>query len=529
MRSSQDENLIATCPGCGRRYRLAKALLGRLVKCKHCQTQWKVTANENQGSTADLSELSGTNLGGGNPQPKNANAAPLEATQPLETKANLNSSSIDEDFSWEGRKLGRFEIIETLGQGAMGVVFRAHDPDLKRDVALKILAKQFIRSQKKTYRLEQFIREARSAARLSHPYTVTVYEIGQDQGWFFIAMELVEGKTLLDLVMKKRKRVPMEQVCELVAEAAEALSAAHKLGIVHRDIKPSNLMLTKDGRIKVADFGLAQLAEDGDDFELPTKAVGTPYWMSPEQCKGQTAIPQSDVYSLGAVLFFALTGEVPFKGKTKQEILKQHVNSPVPDPRSYRKEVSDGLVRIIRRAMAKNPAERFQDAAEMAIGLRQIGHGLQQSKLAERWWGQLASTGSMPLQNQQTARRGKSIFSMVMAFAILIALTAIAVGLWYEWDSKRGSGINNAAHHSSVTDVPVYVIKGQRLYHAAGCPMLNEVPQSQIVIFPSDQAAEEQGNTTCRYCESILKLQKEKAAELAEDQGTTPETTVGAK
>jgi hypothetical protein len=219
MNSSQDGKFIAACPGCGRHYQLAKEHLGKQVKCKHCQTQWQVTAIGNQATNADLSELSGSNLAGGNPQSENEakmNSAQLGATQPLTNKPS-NGASVDEDFSWEGKKLGRFEIIEVLGQGAMGVVFRAHDPDLKRDVALKILAKQFIRSQKKTYRLEQFVREARSAARLSHPHTVTVYEIGQDQGWFFIAMELVEGKTLFDLVVKKRKRVPLEQVCELVA------------------------------------------------------------------------------------------------------------------------------------------------------------------------------------------------------------------------------------------------------------------------------------------------------------------------
>jgi tRNA A-37 threonylcarbamoyl transferase component Bud32 len=518
MNSSQDGKFVTTCPGCGRQYLLAKALLGKQVICKHCQTQWQVTVTGNQATAADLSELSGTGLGAGNPQTENGgknNTAQLEATQALpENRVNLNGSSIDEDYSWEGKKLGRFEIIEVLGQGAMGVVFRAHDPDLKRDVALKILAKQFIRSQKKTYRLEQFIREARSAARLSHPHTVTVYEIGQDQGWFFIAMELVEGKTLLDLVVKKKRRVPIEQVCELVAEASDALSAAHRLGIVHRDIKPSNLMLTKDGRIKVADFGLAQLAEDESDFELPTKAVGTPYWMSPEQCKGETAIPQSDVYSLGAVLFFALTGEVPYKGKTKRDILSQHTGAAVPDPRLYRKEVPEGLAKIVRRAMAKNPAERFQDAAEMGIGLRQIGHALQQSKMAERWWGQLASTGSLGQQNQpMTARRGRGLFSLVMAFVILVALAAIGVGV-YEWSSKEGGRTpGSKMQEASPTDVPVYVIKGQRLYHAAGCPSLTGVPEEQVVVFPSDKAAEEAGNTSCRYCEPILKNQKEKAAE----------------
>jgi hypothetical protein len=180
--------------------------------------------------------------------------------------------------------------------------------------------------------------------------------------------------------------------------------------------------------------------------------------------------------------------------------------------------------------MAKNPAERFQDAAEMGIGLRQIGHGLQQSKMAERWWGQLASTGSIPLQNQQVAHRGRSFLSMIMGVVILVALTAIAVGLWYEWGSKKGgaSGTSdNVTQKTSVNDVPVYVLKGQRLYHAVGCPMLNGVPEDQVVAFPSDKAAEAQGNTSCRYCESLLKLQKEKAERPEEAQ--TPDSPTVAK
>jgi len=501
MNSSEDEFFITSCMGCGKKYRLAKGFLGKQVKCKSCQTVWKVSASVNQAaSLTDVSELTGSGLNSG---PSPTTPAPSSASNI--SNSSLNESTIDEDLSWVGRKLGRFQIVEVLGKGAMGIVFRAHDPDLKRDVALKILARKFIRSQKKTYRLEQFIREARSAARLSHPYTVTVFEIGQDQGWFFIAMELVEGKTLLDLVRKKKKRVPLELICQIIAQAAEALSAAHKLGIIHRDIKPSNLMLTKDGRVKVADFGLAQLADSEDDFELPTKAVGTPYWMSPEQCQGKTAVPQSDIYSLGAVLFFTLTGEVPYRGKNKREILSQHLSTPISDPRAFRKDIPESLVRIIQKAMAKNPSERYQDAAEMAIGLRQIAQALTQSKMAERWWGQLASTGSIP--NRQT---GKSGLTSLRNSLLIIVILAILGGGFY-WYSKHNSPSTLPPKVQS-TDVPVFVIKGTQLYHALGCSVLKDVPKDQIVKFPSDKAAEDQGKAGCRYCEDILRVLKAKAS-----------------
>ncbi len=512
MSSSQDETFVSTCPGCGKKYRLAKHLLGMPVKCKHCQTIWNAALSVEQDAN-DLSELTGTGSA-----VNNAVATGSESHRSSSVQNGANGlPAADDDSAWVGRHLGRFQITEVLGKGAMGVVFKAHDPDLKRDVALKILAKQFIRSQKKTYRLEQFVREARSAARLSHAHTVTVYEIGQDQGWFFIAMELVEGKTLLDLVIKKRKKVPVEQVCELVAQAADALSAAHRLGVVHRDIKPSNLMLTLDGRIKVADFGLAQLEDTEDDFELPTKAVGTPYWMSPEQCKGETAIPQSDIYSLGAVLYFALTGEVPFKGKNKREILSQHMNTPVPDPRKIRKDIPESIVKIIQRAMAKNPMERFHDAGEMAIGLRQAANLVVQSKMAERWWGQLASHGSIPatLGNQpghaSTLRKWLSMFTVILV--LIFGLGSMV--FWYVKNSEKNPGSSHGILNKNTSNgvkVPVYVVPGRLIYHAKGCPLLKDVPADKLIVFPSDKDAEAVGDVGCKYCQHLLILQKEAAA-----------------
>ncbi len=513
MNLSRDDTFITVCPGCKKRYRLANKYLGKTIKCKHCQQVWKAQASDDQFVYGDTTDLPSTNQTGLS-QTSEKTTGETNSSKTGVSSALNDTSSIDVEQYWLGKKLGRFEVVDVLGKGAMGVVFRAHDPALKRDVALKILEKQFIKSQKRTYRLEQFIREARSAARLSHPNSVTVFEIGQDKGWYFIAMEIVPGGTLLDLVRKKKKKVPIDVVCELIAQAADALSAAHRLGIVHRDIKPSNLMLTSDGRIKVADFGLAQLQDTSDDFELPTKAVGTPYWMSPEQCKGQTAIPQSDIYSLGAVLYFALTGEVPFKGRTKREILTQHINAPVPDPRKTRKDVSETLYNIIKRAMAKNPAERFRDAAEMAIALRNIANAIRQSRMAEKWWTKLAGTGTV---STGTSRQKKT--SPVVKFLlILIPLILIIAGVVYFARRPSAPPATPAKPKPkpvkitpAEVKVPVYVIKGQRTYHAKGCPLLKGVPASMLIKFDSDKDAEKAGNVACRYCQDLLKKQKAEA------------------
>ncbi len=503
MDTNEKKTFVTACPGCGKHYRLSGHLLGKEVRCKQCQHVWRVKPLSHKSESGDTSDM---------PSGDSLSPSQLAGTSNSSSKAksSLNESgSIDVEKLWLNKSLGRFQVTDVLGKGAMGIVFKAHDPDLKRDVAVKILEKQFIKSQKRTYRLEQFVREARSAARLSHPNSVTVFEIGQDQGWYFIAMEIVSGGTLLDLVRKKKKKVPLEIVCEMIAQSADALSAAHKLGIIHRDIKPSNLMITTDGRVKVADFGLAQLQDATDDFELPTKAVGTPYWMSPEQCKGETAIPQSDIYSLGAVLYFALTGEVPFKGKTKRDILAQHLSAKTPDPREIRKGIPESLYKIILRAMAKNPAQRFQDAAEMAIALRNVANSIRQSQMAERWWGQLASSGA-------TGSRpgGKKSASLPKIAAILILLAGIIGGIAY-FATKPATTSTSSTTVKPVTpavpEVPVYVIKGTRTFHAKGCPLLKNIPADRLTKFKSDKAAEAQGLTGCRYCTELLKKQKAEA------------------
>jgi len=485
---------------------------GKQVRCKACQKVWRPDPTDQaQGANGtDTTQLT----------PASGNTAAGQKSLSAKNSSGMNKP-LDDESTWMGTKLGRFTITGVLGKGAMGVVFDAHDPDLNRNIALKILAKQFITDQKRTYRLEQFIREARSAAKLSHPNSVTVHEIGNDKGWFFIAMELVEGGTLLDLVRKRKKRVPIEQVCEVIAQAADALSAAHRVGIVHRDIKPTNLMLTKDGRTKVADFGLAQLAEGEDDFELPTKAVGTPYWMSPEQCKGQTAIPQSDIYSLGAVLYFALTGEVPYKGKTKREILSQHVGAPLPDPRRTRKDVPDSIVRIIHRAMAKNPAERYQDAAEMGRGLRQIGQGLAQAKVAERWYERLATLGTS--SSPADDKKGKSWLG-ILVILILLAAVIGAAGYFY-WQAATTKPparpptpqVKPPPAPIKVPAVPVYYNKKSKskLYHAEGCEVLKKVPFGDLGKLPSEKAAKEQGYSPCRLCQKLLKKQQQDARKKA--------------
>jgi eukaryotic-like serine/threonine-protein kinase len=270
--------------------------------------------------------------------------------------------------AWKGRMVGHFKLISILGQGAMGKVFRAEDISLKRHVALKVLP-QKVTQGNKTYKLDQFYREARSAATLEHPHVVTIYEVNSISGVYYIAMELIEGGNLDDLV---KASGPMDAVraSQLCAEAAEALYYGHQHGIIHRDVKPSNLMLTRGGRCKLADFGLAHIDDPNDPFSLPTEAVGTPQFVAPEVAQGSPATALSDVYSLGATMYYLLAGTPPYVAPTKKELLRMHVNAPVPDLKDKRPDVPESLNKAIRTAMAKDPAERHASADVFAKVLR---------------------------------------------------------------------------------------------------------------------------------------------------------------
>lgn len=269
---------------------------------------------------------------------------------------------------WKGKRVGRFKLLDLLGQGAMGKVFRAEDTTLHRLVALKALPRVF-RTRNYTINAEELIREARSAAAIEHPHVVQIYEAGEANNVFYIAMELVEGGTIYDLVRGAGPLDP-QRACQITAEAAEALDYAHRLGIVHRDIKPSNLMLTRAGRCKVVDFGLARVEDANGTFVPLGETVGTAYFVAPEVIAGGQATPKSDIYSLAATLYLLLAGRVPYEGDSKAKVLKQHMSAPPPDLAQVRPDLPESLVKLVARGMAKRPEDRFESAGQFAKALR---------------------------------------------------------------------------------------------------------------------------------------------------------------
>lgn len=269
---------------------------------------------------------------------------------------------------WLGKRVGRFKLLALLGQGAMGRVFRAEDTLMGRHVALKMLPRSVKRGST-SIGAELLIREARAAASIEHPGAVQIYEINEAGDAYYIAMELLEGGTLKDLVKAAGPMDPT-RACLLAAEAAEALAYAHSIGVIHRDVKPANLMLTRGGRCKVVDFGLARVDDPSNLTSFLAESVGTPQFVAPEILTGTHASAQSDIYSLAGTVWYLLTGHPPFEAGTAQELLRKHLYAPLPNLRSIRADIPQGLADALAKGLEKTPSARYASMDQFAKVLR---------------------------------------------------------------------------------------------------------------------------------------------------------------
>jgi serine/threonine protein kinase len=265
------------------------------------------------------------------------------------------------------RRFGRYEVLDKLGGGTMGVVYRGRDPAINRIVAIKSISLAGQPPEAQAEYRERFMREAEAAGRLSHRGIVTVFDVGEEPETHtpYMVMEYVKGKSL-EHVGKLTSR----EAVALVREIAEALECAHTQGIVHRDLKPSNILLTEDGHAKIADFGVAKL--NLSELTVSGQILGTPAFMSPEQLNGEPVDGRSDIFSLGVILYTLLTGHRPFQGNSVITVSFKVVHhQPVP-PEAFNLTLPPGLNEIVHRAMAKDPADRYQSAKEMALELQSI-------------------------------------------------------------------------------------------------------------------------------------------------------------
>jgi serine/threonine-protein kinase len=314
---------------------------------------------------------------------------------------------------------GRYELEELVGSGGMSSVYRAHDRLLERRVALKILHEQFTRDA--DY-VERFRREARAVAQLTHPNIVTVIDRGEQDGRQFIVFEYVDGMNLKELVEHEGPLSPREAI-ELALQVARGLGFAHEQGLVHRDVKPQNVILDADGRAKVTDFGIAH-AVDVDGLTITGTIMGTSNYIAPEQARGQPVDEQTDIYSLGCVLYELLAGEVPFDGDNFVAVAMRHVNDPVPSVREVRPDVPPRLDRAIQRAMAKDHGDRFDSMADFAAELEACHAELNGDEGATV----VVRPAAAPRGRPRPARRRRRL-GVLPAVLAGIALAALAGGL----------------------------------------------------------------------------------------------------
>jgi len=268
-----------------------------------------------------------------------------------------------------GTTLGGCKIVERVGQGGMGIVFRAEQLKLGRMVALKVPLAHLV-LEDVTYN-ERLIREARIAAQLSHPNVVQVYDAGEENGRCYVVLEFVRGESLKDRISRKGKLAPGEALA-ITLQAAKGLAAAHQVGMIHRDIKPSNFLITQEGVVKLADFGLAKAVSGVSHMSTSSAVVGTPHYMSPEQCQGGEVDARADVYSLGVTLFEMLTGRRPFDADTGMAVMYKQIHEPVPADLDSNPAISPSLATLVRRAMAKRARERFQSVGDLIQALRPV-------------------------------------------------------------------------------------------------------------------------------------------------------------
>ncbi len=282
------------------------------------------------------------------------------------------------------KRLGKYQVIEKLATGSMGVVYEGYDPIAERPVAIKVSLSEHIKDKQQARRFnELFVREAKTGSLLHHPNIMEVYDCGVDEGRHYIVMELVKhARTLKDYISEEELLSP-EEALDLIIQCAEGLKYAHVEGVIHRDIKPANILVTEDMQIKIADFSIAFVTQQNFEMTMPTGFVGSPRYMSPEQVQEDIITQQTDLYSLGIVMYELLTGKHPFEAESFSRLIYKVVNENPPDPLVYKPNMQKNLASYILHALKKDPSKRFKSAAEMSKYLRRVFPSQKGKKLVE--------------------------------------------------------------------------------------------------------------------------------------------------
>ena len=398
-----------------------------------------------------------------------------------ETTPSRPPSSAMAATAWIGRTLGKYQITGVLGQGGMGIVFRGRDPLIERDVAIKLLPDDLAEDETA---LARFLAEAKAAGRLNHANVVSIYEIGQEGHAYFLVMELIPGGSVADGLDLEHPRSVLDAT-RIAIDACKGLAAAHAAGLIHRDMKPANLMKAADGSIKITDFGLAKATSArAREMTQAGLVVGTPYFMSPEQCDAKPVDARSDIYSLGATYYSLLTGKNPYQESNSViQVMFGHCQGEIPEPRSVNASIPPACSAIIARAMAKSPSDRYQSAEKMLADLQAVAATLSGATCIE-------------LPSQSGVRRAPPLATVAIVQgpaklnqrlligggACAAALLLVVLAIWRPWQSSRDAAPHSDNSATAGTALVAPNAKGSSPGSAASATTLAGVTGTEILL-----------------------------------------------
>ena len=399
-------------------------------------------------STEDNRTTSPSGVGGKTPNAKfletaaHSHGGDTQPTQPTGTFAPA--------AGWIGKSLGKYQIVGVLGQGGMGIVFRARDPLIEREVAVKLLPEELAEDETA---LARFLAEAKSVGKLNHANVVSIYDIGQEGRAYFIVMELMPGGSVAD-GLDLTHPLSVLKATRIAIDACKGLAAAHAVGLIHRDMKPANLMKSADGSVKITDFGLAKTTSArAREITQAGLVVGTPYFMSPEQCDAKPVDARSDIYSLGATYYSLLTGKNPYQDSNSViQVMFGHCQGEIPEPRAVNAAIPAACSAIIARAMAKSPEERYQSAGQMLADLEAVAATLSgatridlPSQSGARPSPRLSTTTGRPVSTNGNRRL------WIGGGAGAAALLILVLALWRPWQGSNDAALTPTGGASTPT------------------------------------------------------------------------------
>lgn len=405
-----------------------------------------------------------------------------------DTASSPHPSHQSDSSHWVGKSLGKYQITRVLGRGGMGVVLQAHDPVIGRDVAIKVLADHLAAD---STALGRFLIEAKTAGQLNHPNVAAIHDVGQEGNTRFLVMELVPGGSLAGR-LEEQGSLSLLEATRAVVDACRGIGAAHAASLIHRDVKPANFLLTADGTTKVTDFGLAKVqSTQSQQMTHVGTVMGTPYFMSPEQCQGGPIDARSDIYSLGASYFCLLTGQNPYQDSgSVPQVMYAHCHGDVPDPRALDASIPPACSRIIARAMAKSPDDRYQTVKQMQADLEMVMASLS---------GQMLHTLPSESGNHQrlsgpgmggvTAANGTRSRTALFAGGSVVVLVLLAAMLmwWRPWQQPPAEISDVPADVPAAAALSGEPIRIGILHSLSGTMAESESPVVDAIMFAIDE------------------------------------------